>query len=100
MPSGVRYSSVPVALIWVAVVSGKRVCSLVHETVAPLYLDQANRRLAVGHHEVDVAAVDVPEVPQVEIASADVLLVVHPLQQVHGHQVLEGAARSRTWIQS
>ena len=62
---------------------------LVQRAVAPLHLDQVRWSLAIGHDEVDLAAVDVPEVPQIEIAPADVLLVVHPLQQVHGHQVLE-----------
>ena len=63
-----------------------------HRAVAPLDLDQVRRRVAVGHHEVDLAARGVAEVAQFQVSAAHVLLVVHPFQQVHGHQVLEAGA--------
>ena len=61
--------------------------------VTQLAFHQQNGLQPLYHHKVDLVAIAITEIAQVEVASLGVLLVVDPFQKMAGHQVLEARAR-------
>lgn len=62
--------------------------------VAQFTFDQPQRSAVLGDDEVDLAAVGIAKIAQIDVPSGRVLLKMHPFQQVHRDQVFRKPALS------